>query len=215
MPMLPEPGGRGLREIASYFLSTSPPPRIGLLRLGPNGLNQAGVAIAASLERAGKRVLLLRSNHKSGGTDPIVVREGGFREGPLADWKTCDERLGREERASDLLLLLLDPESPSLPRMLPVLNLLVLLLSGDTGDALRAYRSAKRVLVTRRDLPFGLFVAGEGEAASAVLERFLLGLRVFLGLRPLNFGSTTTHCAQEIINLQLGSPAEPYFRANS
>ncbi len=214
MPMSPEPGGKGLREIASYFLSMTPPPRIGLLMLGPSSLKQAGLAIAASLERAGKRVLLLRSDHQPDGADLIAGQVGGFREGPLADWKTCNERWGREERASDLLLLLLHPESPSLARLLPALNLLVLVLSGEPGEALGAYRLAKRILVGRRDLSCGVFAVGEGEPA-AVLERFLLGLRVFLGLRPLNFGTTALTCAQEIINLQLESPAEPYFRGNS
>ncbi len=214
MPMSPEPGGKGLREIASYFLSMTPPPRIGLLMLGPSSLKQAGLAIAASLERAGKRVLLLRSDHQPDGADLIAGQVGGFREGPLADWKTCNERWGREERASDLLLLLLHPESPSLARLLPALNLLVLVLSGEPGEALGAYRLAKRILVGRRDLSCGVLAAGEGEPA-AILERFLLGLRVFLGLRPLNFGTTALTCAQEIINLQLESPAEPYFRGNS
>ncbi len=204
-----------MREVASYFLSVIPPPRIGLLRLGPSSLNQAGLAIAASLERAGKRVLLLRSDHQPDETDLIAVRAGGFREGPLADWKTSNERLGREERASDLLLLLLHPESPSLPRLLPVLTLLVFLLPAERGEALGAYRLAKRVLVTRRDLPFGLLAAGEGEAAAAVLGRFLLGLRVFLELRPLSFGTTASTFAQEVVDLQLESPAEPYFRGNS
>ncbi len=214
MPMSPEPGGKGLREIASYFLSTTPPPRIGLLMLGPSSLDQAGLAIAANLERAGKRVLLLRSDHQPDGANLIAEQVGGFREGPLADWKTCNERLEREERASDLLLLLLHPESPLLARLLPALNLLVLVLSGEPGEVLGAYRLAKRILVGRRDLSCGVLAAGEGEPA-AILERFLLGLRVFLGLRPLNFGTTALTCAQEIINLQLESPAEPYFRGNS
>lgn len=204
-----------MREIASYFLSVIPPPRIGLFRLGPNSLHQTGAAIAASLERAGKRVLLLRSDYQRDGADLIAVRPEGFREGPLAEWKTCNERLGREERASDLLLFLLHPEIPSLPRLLPLLNLLVLLLPGEREEAIGAYRSAKRVLVNRRDLPIGLFAAGEGEAAAAVLNRFLLGLRVFLGVRPLNFGSTVPTCAKEIVNLKLDSPAQPYFLGNS
>jgi hypothetical protein len=215
LPMSPESGGKRVREIASYFVSVIPPPRIGLLRLGPMVLNQAGPAIAASLERMGKRVLLLRSDHQRDAVDLIAVRSGGFREGPLADWKTCDERLGREERASDLLVLLLSPESPSLPRLLSALNLLVLLLPGERGEALGSYRSAKRALVNRRAVPCGVFAAGDGEAAAAVLERFLLGLHVFLGLQPLNFGTTASTCAQEIVNLQLESPAEPYFRGNS
>lgn len=214
MRMSPEPGGRGLREVASYFLSVIPPPRIGLLRLGPSSPHQAGPTIAAGLEQMGKRVLLLRSDHQPAEADLIAVRAGGFREGPLADWKTGNARLEREERASDLLLLLLQPETPSLHRLLPVLSLLVLLLPGEAGEALGAYRSVKRVLVTRRDLPFGLFAAGEGEAAVTVLGRFLLGLHVFLGLRPLNFGTTASTCAREIVNLQLEPPAEPYFRGN-
>jgi len=214
LPMSPEPGGKGLREIASYFLSMTPPPRIGLLMLGPNSLNQAGLAIAASLGGAGKRVLLLRSDHQRDGADLIAEPEGGVRQGPLADWKTCNEQLGRAERASDLLLLLLHPENPSLARLLSVLNLLILLLPAESGEVLGAYRLAKRVLVGRRDLSCGVFAEGGSEAA-AVLERFLLGLRVFLGLRPLNFGTTPLTCAQEIINLQLESPAEPYFRGNS
>jgi hypothetical protein len=211
----PEPEGKGVREVASYFLSVIPPPRIGLLRLGPTGLNQAASAIAASLEHAGKRVLLLRSDHQPDETDLIAVRPGGFREGPLVEWKTCNRRLEREERVSDLLVLLLHPESQSLPRLLPVLNLLVLLLPGETGEALDAYRSAKRVLFARRDLRLGVFAAGEGEMAAAVLGRFLLGLRVFLGLHPLNFGMTPSTCAREIVNLKLEPPAETYFRGNS
>jgi hypothetical protein len=212
--MSPESRGKGVAEIASYFLSVNPPPRIGLLRLGLPNLNQMGVAIATSLERAGKRVLLLRSDHQPDEADLVAVRTGGFREGPLVEWKTRNERLGREERASDLLLFLLHPESPSLPRLLPALNLLVLLLPGDTGEALEAYRLAKRVLVDRRDLPFGLFVSGEGGAA-AVLERFLLGLRVFLGLQALNLGVTASTCAQEILDLKLEPPKESYFLGNS
>ena len=204
-----------MREIASYFLSVIPQPRIGLFRLGPNSLNQAGAAIAASLECAGKRVLLLRSDYQRDGADLITVRPEGLREGPLAEQKTCNERLGREERASDLLLFLLHPEIPSLPRVLPALNLLVLLLPGEREEAVGAYRSAKRVLAYRRDLPVGLFAAGEGEAAAAVLDRFLLGLRVFLGLRPLNFGTTAATCAREIVDLKLDSPAQQYFLGNS
>jgi hypothetical protein len=214
LPMSPESRGKGVAEIASYFLSVNPPPRIGLLRLGPPNLNQMEAAIATGLERAGKRVLLLRSDHQPDEADLVAVRAGGFREGPLVEWKTCNERLGREERASDLLLFLLYPGSPSLPRLLPALNLLVLLLPGETGEALDAYRLAKRVLVNQRDLPFGLCASGEGEAA-AVHERFLLGLHVFLGLRPLNFGTTASRCAQEIINLKLEFPKESYFLGNS
>lgn len=204
-----------MRQIASYFLSFTPPPRIGLFRLGRNSLSQAGTAIAASLESAGKRVLLLRSDHQREGEDLIAIRPGGFREGPLAESKTCNERLAREERASDLLLLLLHPEVPSLLRLLPLLSLLVLLLPGEREEAGGAYRSAKRVLVYRRDLPVGLFAAGEGEVATAVLHRFLLGLRVFLGLCPLNLGTTASSCAKEIVNLKLDFPGEPYFIGNS
>ena len=214
MHMSPETGGKGVQAIGSYFLSVIPPPRIGLVRLGPS-LQRAGTAIAASLEREGKRVLLLRSDYQRDGAELIAVRPEGFREGPLTEWKTCNDQLGREERASDLLLFLLHPDIPSLPRLLPLLNLLVLLLPGERGEAIGAYRSAKRVLVNRRDLPFGLFAAGEGEAAAAVLDRFLLGLCVFLRLRPLNFGTTAPRCAKEIVSLKLDSPAEPYFLGTS
>jgi hypothetical protein len=213
--MSPDPGGKGVREIASYFLSVIPPPRIGLFRLGSKSLNQTGAAIASSMERAGKRVLLLRSDYQQDGADLIAVRPEGFREGPLVEWKTRNERLFREECASDLLLFLLHPEIPSLPRLLPALDLLVLLLPGDRPEAIGAYRSTKRILVNRRDLRIGLLAAGEGEAAAAVLDRFLLGLRVFLGLRPLNFGATAPTCAKEIAQLKLDSPAQPYFVGNS
>jgi hypothetical protein len=214
LPMSPEPKGRGLREVASYFLTVNLPPRIGLFRLGPPSLNQTAMAIAASLEHAGKRVLLLRGDHQPDGGDLIAVRAGGFREGPLGDCKSDNDRLAREERASDLLLFLLHPESTALPRLFPLLNLLVFLLPGEQGGALDAYRSAKRVLIARRVLSCGVFAGGEGEAA-AVLDRFLLGLRVFLGLHSLNFGTSASICAREIVNLQLESPAEPYFRGNS
>ena len=212
--MSPEIEGKGLREVASYFLTVTPPPRIGVFRLGPPSLNQAAMAVAASLEHAGKRVLLLRGDHQPDEGDLIAVRAGGFREGPLSDGKTTNGRLGREERASDLLVFLLHPESPELSRLFPVLNLLVFLLLGEPGETLDAYRSAKRVLTDRRAPSCGVFVAGEGEAA-AVLDRFLLGLRVFLGLHPLNFGTSAPICAREIVNLQLESPVEPYFRGNS
>ena len=215
MRMSPEPGGKGVREIASYFLSMIPPPRIGLFRLGANSLNQAGAAIAASMVREGKRVLLLRSDYRRDGADPFAVRPEGFREGPLVEWKTRNERFFREECASDLLLFLLHPEIPWLARLLPALNLLVLLLPGERAEAIAAYRSAKRVLVNRRDLRIGLLAAGEGEAAAVILDRFLLGLRVFLGLRPLNFGATAPTCAKEIVHLELDSPAQPYFVGNS
>ena len=208
--MSPEIGGKGIQAIGSYFLSVIPPPRIGLLRLGPS-LHRAGTDIAASLERERKRVLLLRSDFQRDGAEVIAVRPEGFREGPLAEWKTCHDQLGREERASDLLLFLLHPDLPSLPRLLPLLNLLILLLPGERGEAMSAYRSAKRVLVHRRDLPLGLFATGEGEAAAAVLDRFMLGLCVFLRLRPLNFGTTAPGCAKGIASLTLDSPAEPYF----
>jgi hypothetical protein len=211
----PEARGKGVREIASYFLSAIVPQRIGLLRLGTEGLNQAAAAIAAGLEQSGKRVLLLRSEHQQEGADLIAVRTGGFREGPLAEWKTCNGRLAREERASDILLFLLHPEIPSLSRLLSALNLLVLVLPGERAEALGAYRSAKRLLINRRDLSLGLFVAGEGEAAAAVLDRFMLGLQVFLGLCPLNLGTTASTCAQEIAKLKLDSPVEPYFLGNS
>jgi hypothetical protein len=207
--MLPETGKKGVQAIGSYFLSVIPPPRIGLLRLDPS-LYRAGTAIAASLEREGKRVLLLRSDYQRDGTEVFAVRPEGFREGPLTEWKTCNDQLGREERASDLLLFMLHPDIPSLPWLLPLLNLLVLLLPGERGEAIGAYRSAKRVMVHRPDLPLGLFAAGEGEAA-AVLDRFLLGLCVFLKLRPLNFGTTPPRCAKEIVSLRLDPPAEPYF----
>ena len=208
--MFPEAGGKGVQAIGSYFLSVIPPPRIGLLRLGPS-LHRTGTAIAASLERAGKRILLLRSDYQRDGAEVFALRPEGFREGPLTEWKTCNDQLGREERASDLLLLLLHQDIASLPRLLPLLNLLVLLLPEERAEAIAAYRSAKRVLAHRQDLPIGLFAAGDGEAASAVLERFLLGLRVFLKLRPLNFGTIPTKCAKEILNLRLEPPAEPYF----
>ena len=208
--MFPEAGGKGVQAISSYFLSVIPPPRIGLLRLGPS-LHRTGTAIAASLERAGKRILLLRSDYERDGTEVFAIRPEGFREGPLTEWKTCNDQLGREERASDLLLFLLHPDIASLPRLLPLLNLLVLLLPEERGEAIAAYRSAKRVLVHQRDLPLGLFAAGDGEAATAVLERFLLGLRVFLKLCPLNFGTIPARCAKEILTLRLEPPAEPYF----
>ena len=208
--MFPETGGKGVQAIGSYFLSGIPPPRIGLLRLGPS-LNQAGTAIAASLERAGKRVLLLRSDYQRDGAEVFTTRPEGFREGPLTEWKTCNDRLGREERTSDLLLFLLHPDIPSLPRLLPLLNLLILLLPGEREEAIGAYRSAKRLLVHRRDLPLALFAAGEGDAAAAILERFLLGLCVFLKLRPLKFGATPPACAKEIASFRLNPPEEPYF----
>jgi hypothetical protein len=208
--MFPKTGGKGVQAIGSYFLSGIPPPRIGLLRLGPS-LNQAGTAIAASLERAGKRVLLLRSDYQRDGAEVFALRPEGFREGPLTEWKTCNEQLGREERASDLLLFLLHPDLPSLPRLLPSLNLLVLLLPEERGEALAAYRSAKRILVHRRDPLLALFAAGESDAAAAVLERFLLGLCVFFKLRPLNFGATPPACAKEILSLRLEPPTESYF----
>jgi len=208
--MSAETGGKGVQTIGSYFLSVIPPPRIGLLRLGPS-LHQAGMAIAASLEREGKRVLLLRSDYQRDGAEVFAVRPEGFREGPLTEWKTCNDQLGREERASDLLLFLLHPDIPSLPRLLPLLNLLVLLLPGQRGEAIGAYRSAKRILVHRRDLSLGLFAAGDSESAVAVLDRFLLGMSVFLQLRPLNFGTTPPRCAKEIVSLRLDPPAEPYF----
>jgi len=213
--MSPESGGRGLREIASYFLTATPPPRIGLLRLGSPDLDMAVMAIAASLEHAGKRVLLLRSDHQpNGGDDLIAVRAGGFREGPLDNCQTGNERLGREERASDLLLFLLHPECPALSRLVPLLSLLILLLPREPAEVLGAYRSAKRALVARRVPSCGVFAAGEGEAVATVLKRFLLGLRVFLDLHPLNFGTAAATCAREIVTLQLESPAEPYFRGN-
>jgi hypothetical protein len=208
--MFPKTGGKGVQAIGSYFLSGIPPPRIGLLRLGPS-LNQAGTAIAASLGRTGTRVLLLRSDYQRDGADGFAIRPEGFREGPLTEWKTCNEQLWREERASDLLLFLLYPDIPSLPRLLPLFNLLVLLLPEERGEALAAYRSAKRVLAHRRDLPLALFAAGEGDAAAAVLERFLLGLCVFLKLHPLNFGATPSACAKEFLSLRLEPPTEPYF----
>jgi hypothetical protein len=208
--MSAETGGKGVRTIGSYFLSVVPPPRIGLLRLGPS-LHQAGMAIAASLEREGKRVLLLRSDYQRDGAEVFAVRPEGLREGPLTEWKTCNDQLGREERASDLLLFLLHPDISSLPRLLPLLNLLVLLLPGQRGEAIGAYRSAKRILVHRRDLSLGLFAAGDSEAAVAVLDRFLLGMSVFLQLPPLNFGTTPPRCAKEIVSLRLDPPAEPYF----
>ena len=203
-----------MQLIGSYFLSVIPPPRIGLLRLGPS-LHLAGTAIAASLERQGKRILLFSSDYQRDGAEVIAVRPEGFREGPLAEWKTCSDQLRREERASDLLLFLLHPDIPSLPRLLPLLNLLVLLLPGEKGEAIGAYRSAKRVLIQRRDLPVGLFAAGEGEASVAVLDRFRLGLSVFLRLHPLNFGTTALTCAKEIVSLKLDSPAEPYFHGTA
>jgi len=212
--MSSENGRKGVQLIGSYFLSGIPPPRIGLLRLGPS-LYRAGTAVAASLEREGKRILLFSSDYQRDGTEVIAVRPEGFREGPLAEWKTCSDQLRREERASDFLLFLLHPDIPSLPRLLPLLNLLVLLLPEETGEAIGAYRSAKRVLIQRRDLPVGLFAAGEGEAAVAVLERFRLGLCVFLRLRPLNFGTTASTCAKEIVGLKLDSPAEPYFHGTA
>lgn len=208
--MSSENGRKGVQLIGSYFLSVIPPPRIGLLRLGPS-LHRAGAAIAASMEREGKRILLLRSDYQRDGAEVIAVRPEGFREGPLTEWKTCSDQLEREERASDLLLFLLHPDIPSLPRLLPLLNLLVLLLPGERGEAIGAYRSAKRVLIQRRDLPVGLFAAGEGETAVAVLDRFRLGLCVFLKLRPLNFGTTAPTCAKEIVGLKLDAPVEPYF----
>lgn len=212
--MSSENGGKGVHLIGSYFLSVIPPPRIGLLRLGPS-LHRAGTAIAASLERQGKRILLFSSDYQRDGAEVIAVRPEGFREGPLAEWKTCSDQLRREERASDLLLFLLHPDIPSLPRLLPLLNLLVLLLPGERGEAIGAYRSAKRVLIQRRNLPVGLFAAGEGEAAVAVLDRFRLGLSVFLKLRPLNFGTTAPTCAKEIVSLKLDSPAELYFHGTA
>jgi hypothetical protein len=212
--MSSENGRKGVQLIGSYFLSVIPPPRIGLLRLGPS-LHRAGTAIAASLEREGKRILLFSSDYQRDGAEVITVRPEGFREGPLAEWKTCSDQLRHEERASDLLLFLLHPDIPSLPRLLPLLNLLILLLPWERGEAIGAYRLAKRVLIQRRDLPVGLFAAGEGEAAVAVLDRFRLGLCVFLGLRPLNFGTTAPTCAKEIAGLKLDSPAEPYFHGTA
>src|SRR6185295_15411444 len=152
--MSSENGRKGVQLIGSYFLSVIPPPRIGLLRLGPS-LHRAGTAIAASLEREGKRILLLSSDYQRDGAEVIAVRPEGFREGPLAEWKTCSDQLRREERASDLLLFLLHPDIPSLPRLLPLLNLLILLLPWERGEAIGAYRLAKRVLIQRRDLPVG------------------------------------------------------------
>ena len=213
--MLPEVRGRGLQEVASYFLTVAPPPRIGLLRLGPPSLDRLLLEITASLERAGKRVLLLRSDHQPEERDLIAIRTGGVREGPLADFRTKDERLEREERASDLLLFLLHSESPALPRLLPLLSLLVLLLPGEPKEVLAAYRSAKRILMSHRALLCGVFAAGEGETAPTVLKRFLLGLHVFLDFHPLDFGTTAPTCVHEILATQLESPAEPYFHGNS
>ncbi len=212
--MFHETGGKGVRAIGSYFLSGVPPPRIGLLRLGP-GLNRAGTAIAASLERAGKRTLLLHSDYQREGTEICTIRPEGYREGPLTEWKTCNDQLSREERTSDLLLFLVGPDIPSLPRLLPLLSLLILLLPGKRGEALDAYRSAKRFLVHRMDLPLALFAAGEGDDDDEILERFLLGLSVFLKLRPLNFGELPQECAKRIAGLRLNPPEESYFIGTS
>src|SRR5262249_41088509 len=130
---------------------------------------------------------------------------------PLAEWKTCNDQLWREERTSDLLLFLLHPDIPSLPRLLPLLNLLVLLLPEERGETLAAYRSAKRALAHRRDLPLALFAAGGGGEAARVLGRFFLGLRLLLKLPPLNFGATPPACAKEILSLRFEPPMEPFF----
>jgi hypothetical protein len=211
----PEPGGRGIQDVASYFLSTTPASRIGLFRLGSNSLNQAGTAIAVSLEQVGKRVLLLRGDYQRDGANLIAISPEGLREGPIVEWKTCNDRLRREERASDILLFLLHPKMPLLPRLLPLLNLLVLLLPGEKDEALDAYRLAKNLLLNHWHLPVGLLAAGESAAATAVLDRFLLGIRTFLGITPVNFGTTAHACAREIANLKLDTPAEAYFLGNT
>lgn len=208
--MFPETERKGVRAIGSYFISGVPPPRIGLLRLGPS-LNRTGAAIAASLERAGKRTLLLRSDYQREGTEVCTIRPEGYREGPLTEWKTCNDQLSREERTSDLLLFLLHPDIPSLPRLLPLLSLLILLIPGKRGEAVDAYRSAKRFLVHRGNLPLALFAAGEGDADKEIMDRFLLGLCVFLKLRPLNFGEIPQECANRISSLRLNPPEESYF----
>lgn len=208
--MFPEIERKGVRAIGSYFLSGVPPPRIGLLLLGPS-LNRAVTAIAASLEREGKRTLLLRSDYQREGPAICTIRPEGHREGPLTEWKTCNAQLAREERISDFLLFLLHPDSPSLPRLLPLLNLLVILLPGEREEAIGAYRSAKRFLVHRGELPVALFAAGEGVDAAAIQERFLLGLCVFLKLRPLNFGDIPQECAKGIASFRFHPPEESYF----
>jgi len=204
-----------MQEVASYFLSTTPPSRIGLFRLGSHSLNQAGTAMAVSLGKVGKRVLLLRGDYQRDGEDLVAISPEGLREGPIVEWKTRNDRLRREERASDILLFLLHPQVSSLPRLLPLLSLLVLLLPGERGEALDAYRLAKRLLLDHGDLPIGLLAAGESAAAAAVLDRFLLGFRAFLGINPLNLGTTPLACATEIANLKLDAPAEAYFLGNS
>ncbi len=204
-----------MQEVASYFLSSTLPWRIGLFRLGSNSLNQAGTAMATSLEKLGKRVLLLRGDYHREGADMVAVSPDGVREGPIVEWKTCNDRLRREERASDILLFLLHPEMIWLPRLLRLLSFLVLLLPGEKGEALEAYRVAKRLLVDSGDLHIGLLAAGETEAAAAVLDRFLLGFRTFLGMTPVNLGTTPLGCAMEIANLKLDPPAEAYFYGNS
>lgn len=204
-----------MQEVASYFLSTTPPSRIGLFRLRSNSLNQAGMAIATSLEKVGKRVLLLRGDFQRDGADMVAASPEGIREGPIVEWKTHNDRLRREERTSDILLFLLHPEMFWLPRLLPLLSFLVLLLPGEKNEALDAYRSAKGLLLEHENLPVGLLATGESPAAAAVLDRFLLGFRAFLGINPVNLGTTPLVCAMEIANLKLDAPAEAYFLGNS
>ncbi len=204
-----------MQEVASYFLSATPPARVGLFRLGSNSLNQAGTGIAVGLEKVGKRVLLLRGDYHREGADPITVSPEGLREVPIVEWKTCNDRLRREERASDILLFFLHPEMTWLPRLLPLLSFLVLLLPGEKAEALDAYRIAKRLLFDYRTLSLGLLAGGEGAAAATVLDRFLLGFRAFLGMNPVNLGTTPLTCAMEIANLRLEAPGEAYFHGNS